>query len=43
MIVLDTDILGIVQRAAGPGYDRLVLRLDAAEDEVAVSIVSFEE
>lgn len=43
MIVLDTDVLSIVQRAEGPAYDRLVLRLDAADDEVAASIVSFEE
>ena len=43
MIVLDTDVLSIIQRADGPAYDRLVQRLDAADDEVAVSIVSFEE
>ncbi len=43
MIVLDTDVLSIVQRADGPAYDRLAQRLDAADDEVAVSIVSFEE
>ena len=43
MIVLDTDLLSIVQRSDGPSYDRLAERLDAADDEVAVSIVSFEE
>lgn len=43
MILLDTDVLSIVQRAAGPAYEQLVLRLDSADDEVAVSIVSFEE
>ena len=43
MIVLDTDVLSIVQRATGPAYGQLVLRLDAADDEVAVSIISFEE
>ena len=43
MIVLDTDVLSIVQRADGPSYQQLVLRLDAADDEVAVCIVSFEE
>ena len=43
MIILDTDVLSIVQRADGQEYDRLVRRLDAAEDEVAVSIVTFEE
>jgi predicted nucleic acid-binding protein len=41
VIVLDTDVLSIVQRAEGPAYDQLVRRLDAADDEVAVSIVSF--
>ena len=43
MIVLGTDVLSIVQRAAGLAYDGLGLGLDAADDEVAVSIVSFEE
>lgn len=43
MIVLDTDVLSIVQRADGPEYDNLVDRLDSAGEEVAVSIVSFEE
>ena len=43
MIILDTDVLSIVQRAAGLEYDRLIRRLESADDEVAVSIVSFEE
>jgi tRNA(fMet)-specific endonuclease VapC len=43
VILLDTDILSLVQRADGPAYASLVLRLDASEDEVTVSIVSFEE
>ena len=43
MIVLDTDVLSIIQRADGSAYDCLVQRLDAVDDEVAVSIVSFEE
>ena len=43
MIIPDTDILSIVQRADGPDYGIFVERLDAAEDEVAVTIVSFEE
>ena len=43
MIILDTDVLSLVQRANGPAYDNLVERLDAADDEVAVSIISFEE
>ena len=32
-----------IQRAAEPAYEQLVSRLDAPEDEVAVSVVSFEE
>jgi tRNA(fMet)-specific endonuclease VapC len=43
VIILDTDVLSIVQRADGPEYDNLVERLDSADEEVAVSIVSFEE
>ena len=43
MIVLDTDVLSLVQRGTGPAYDRLVQRLDLADDEVTVSIISFEE
>ena len=43
MIILDTDLLSIVQRASGPDYDTLAGRLDAAEDEAAVTIVNFEE
>jgi len=43
VIVLDTDALSLVQRAQGAAYDRLAQRLDAADDEVVVTIVSFEE
>jgi len=43
VIILDTDVLSIVQRADGQDYENLVARLDAADDEVAVSIISFEE
>jgi len=43
VIILDTDVLSFIQRAAGPEYAQLIERLDAAEDEVAVAIVSFEE
>ena len=43
MIILDTDVLSIVQRAQGPEYNNLVDRLDSADEEVAVSIVSLEE
>ena len=43
MIILDTDLLTIIQRAESQEYENLVDRLDAANDEVAVCIVSFEE
>lgn len=43
MIILDTDILSIVQRAEGQAYEKLLAKLLAADDEVFVSIISFEE
>ena len=43
MIILDTDTLTIIQRAAGFEFERLVARLDESDDEIVVSIISFEE
>jgi tRNA(fMet)-specific endonuclease VapC len=43
VIVLDTDTLGIVQRANGHAYERLAKRLFDVDDDVCVSIVTFEE
>ena len=43
MIILDTDVLCIVQRGGSPEYERLAERLDAADEEVPVTIVSFED
>ncbi len=43
MIILDTDTLGIVQRASGHVYEKLLNRLLAADDDVCVSIIRFEE
>lgn len=43
MIILDTDTLGIIQRANGDAYEKLVNKLLAADDDVCVSIISFEE
>lgn len=43
MLLLDTDTLTIVQNAEGSLYGRLKARLDAEGDDVATSIVSFEE
>ena len=37
MIILDTDVLTIVQRAGGSEYENLAERLDSADDEVAVN------
>ena len=42
MIIFDTDVLSIVQRATAL-YERLAEQLDAADEEVVVTIVSFEE
>jgi tRNA(fMet)-specific endonuclease VapC len=44
VIVLDTDLLTLIQRRAGPDYERLVARLDDSNDkDVKVTIISFEE
>ena len=44
MIVLDTDILTLVQRASGEEYSRLIARLQLASPQpVCVTIVSLEE
>jgi hypothetical protein len=44
VIVLDTDVLTIVQRAASAEYTRLVARLqESPEQPVCITIVSFEE
>lgn len=43
MIILDTDALSIIQRGAGRDYGVLAGRLDTADDEVVVTIISFEE
>lgn len=43
MILLDTDILTLIQVGASPEYFQLVQRLDAANDSVGVTIISFEE
>jgi tRNA(fMet)-specific endonuclease VapC len=43
VIILDTDVLSVVQRGDSPEYERLAKRLDAADEEVAVTIISIEE
>jgi tRNA(fMet)-specific endonuclease VapC len=43
VLVLDTDVLTIVQRGSGPELETLTARLRSADDEVYVTILSFEE
>jgi tRNA(fMet)-specific endonuclease VapC len=43
MVVLDTDVLTLVQRQHGERYTRLAARIAASEEEIYVTIVSFEE
>jgi tRNA(fMet)-specific endonuclease VapC len=43
VLVLDSDILSIIQRASGAEYDRLAAKLDAADDDVYVTVISLEE
>jgi tRNA(fMet)-specific endonuclease VapC len=43
VIILDSDILSIIQRGQGAEYENLIDRLDLASEDVAVSIISFEE
>jgi tRNA(fMet)-specific endonuclease VapC len=43
VIILDTDVLSFVQRGTGREYETLAERLDSLDEDVAVSIVSFEE
>jgi tRNA(fMet)-specific endonuclease VapC len=43
VIILDTDVLTIIQREQNPAYSKLVERLEATDEDVGVSIVTFEE
>jgi tRNA(fMet)-specific endonuclease VapC len=43
MVVLDTDVLSLLQRQQGDRYTRLETRLATCNEEVYVTIVSFEE
>lgn len=43
MVVLDSDILTIIQRADSEQYERLVARLDAEDEDVHTTIITFEE
>lgn len=43
MIVLDTDVLSIVQHGRGVLFDAIANRLDEADDEVYLAIITFEE
>ena len=43
MVVLDTDMLSLLQRRQGDRYARLAARIASNNEEVYVTIVSFEE
>ena len=43
MLVLDTDVLTIIQRRSGDEYESLAAYLDAADDDVYITIISLEE
>lgn len=43
MIILDTDVLTVVQRGESREYERLAERLDTADEDIAVTIISIEE
>jgi tRNA(fMet)-specific endonuclease VapC len=43
MVVLDTDVLSLLQLQQGDPYTRLAGRIATCNDEVYVTIVSFEE
>jgi tRNA(fMet)-specific endonuclease VapC len=43
VILLDTDVLTTIQRGNSREFERLAERLDSSDEDVVVSIVSFEE
>ena len=43
MVVLDTDVLSLLQRRQGALYTRLAARIASTDEEIYVTIVSFEE
>jgi tRNA(fMet)-specific endonuclease VapC len=43
VLILDKDVLTIVQRGSGPEFGTRLGRLQSADDEVYVTILSFEE
>ncbi len=43
MVVLDTDVLSLLQRRQGDAFTRLAARIAASNEEIYVTIVSFEE
>ena len=43
MVVLDTDVLSLLQRRQVALYTRLAARIASADEEIYVTIVSFEE
>ena len=43
MVVLDTDVLSLLQRRQGAPDTRLAARIASTDEEIYVTIVSFEE
>jgi tRNA(fMet)-specific endonuclease VapC len=43
VLILDSDVLTIIQHGKGAVFEKLVQRLDAADEDVAVTVVSLEE
>lgn len=43
MVVLDTDVLSLLQRRQGALYTRLAARIASTDEEIYVTLVSFEE
>jgi tRNA(fMet)-specific endonuclease VapC len=43
VIILDTDIVSIIQRGGSREYEALSGRLDSVDEEIVVTIITFEE
>jgi predicted nucleic acid-binding protein len=43
MLILDTDALSLIQRGSGARFQKLLMRLDDADDDVFVTVISLDE
>jgi tRNA(fMet)-specific endonuclease VapC len=43
MVVLDTDVLSLLQQGQGTSYARLATRIASSNEDIYVTIISFEE